>query len=445
MEEFLPTAADLRAIPALPSSPEGNADEENDLGGEVHGNPETTNNQPHGNENKSQSSWSAIPTFSWGTILNTVKKQASGSAMGIKHYEEMMDLSEFISVVATESTSSAEKLTSTIHGLGVDEYLGGDEGNIDNDQNISAIKDNNEADQPESAEEFSSSAPTPTNRETFGSQLAQIHVEDIPEKVSHQVSKAVANLEALADKAENFLEKMGNGLGSFLSNVVTISAPGTNPVISRKIVYDRKSAAIAAIRLDMETYLKDPALFIDSKVPSERDMAERFQEFQLQFDISKVSAKIARIVDDDKDFEKLLSRLVPSQVSHEQFWQRYFFKVAEIDREEETRKRLMNDATLESEDFKWESDDEDQTSDSKITPEHLEPIANDLTEPNSPSKSKDVKGTDSESTEESFEVITDQNASESGLVAKLKLENTQDKPELEASGEKEAGDWEEWE
>jgi hypothetical protein len=37
---------------------------------------------------------------------------------------------------------------------------------------------------------------------------------------------------------------------------------------------------------------------------------------------------------------------VPGEVPYDEFWMRYFFKIAEVEREEETRKRLMSGKSM---------------------------------------------------------------------------------------------------
>ncbi|KZO98770.1 hypothetical protein CALVIDRAFT_596394 [Calocera viscosa TUFC12733] len=53
--------------------------------------------------------------------------------------------------------------------------------------------------------------------------------------------------------------------------------------------------------------------------------------------------------------------LVPGELEEETFWKRYFFRVYQIERDEERRKALLNDAattTQKEEDFSWDDDEE---------------------------------------------------------------------------------------
>ncbi|KAF9512170.1 hypothetical protein BS47DRAFT_1330494 [Hydnum rufescens UP504] len=54
--------------------------------------------------------------------------------------------------------------------------------------------------------------------------------------------------------------------------------------------------------------------------------------------------------------------LVPTELSNETFWIRYFFRVHQIIQEEEKRKALLADAIQRDDEFSWEEDDEDEAN-----------------------------------------------------------------------------------
>ncbi|KAJ3554965.1 hypothetical protein NM688_g2834 [Phlebia brevispora] len=63
--------------------------------------------------------------------------------------------------------------------------------------------------------------------------------------------------------------------------------------------------------------------------------------------------------------QKTMDVLVPSEMPSETFWTRYFFRVHQVEAEEERRKALIEGTTENEEDINWESDD-DETADSTI-------------------------------------------------------------------------------
>ncbi|KAJ3197403.1 hypothetical protein HK101_003829 [Irineochytrium annulatum] len=271
--------------------------------------------------------WSFANTFSWGSIVDT-------SEIVADVYKR--DISEFVSVVAANSVDSVGKITSTVNSVARGVILGEE----DDGEVVDAEDARGESDEQGGG----------------------------PGDAMSPIANAVAKFEELADRAEGMLDKFGTGLTTFLSNAVHIAPPESGPARAsqRKIIYDRKSAAVAAVRKDTSTFLRDPLTLITSAVPSERDSAERFMVYRLGFNLSEHSATIARVLDDDSDFDKLLQRIVPSQVTAEDFWLRYFYRVSEVEREEETRKRLMMESNLNDEEVAWESDEDEATTAAEV-------------------------------------------------------------------------------
>ncbi|KAF7306175.1 BSD domain-containing protein [Mycena chlorophos] len=116
------------------------------------------------------------------------------------------------------------------------------------------------------------------------------------------------------------------------------------------------------------------------------------------------TAKITALLNDTPEGVALKANeaaLVPSVLTHEVFWKRYFFRVHQIEQEEEKRKALLQRSTAESEeDFSWE-DDEEASSPSKVAPAS--------TVISVPSSGVPTPMTTSprESSEESYDVVSD--------------------------------------
>ncbi|GJE94455.1 hypothetical protein PsYK624_106250 [Phanerochaete sordida] len=76
---------------------------------------------------------------------------------------------------------------------------------------------------------------------------------------------------------------------------------------------------------------------------------------------------------DGEALKKTLDTLVPSVLSEETFWKRYFFRVHQVSQEEQRRKALMQGTPENEEEFDWESDDEDATPEKPSTAESATP------------------------------------------------------------------------
>lgn len=104
-----------------------------------------------------------------------------------------------------------------------------------------------------------------------------------------------------------------------------------------------------------------PAFKIDINVKDE----EAFREFMKNFDLSLKKSEIASLLASNTAVHALYQQLVPTEVSADEFWGRYFWKNEENAKKEQTRLQLLNKtkalATKMSEDeFKWDDDEEDE-------------------------------------------------------------------------------------
>jgi len=66
--------------------------------------------------------------------------------------------------------------------------------------------------------------------------------------------------------------------------------------------------------------------------------------------------------EDNVDLVATKEALVPDEMDEETFWKRYFFRVHQIERDEERRKALLNEATAKKEEtFSWDDEEEQPT------------------------------------------------------------------------------------
>lgn len=87
------------------------------------------------------------------------------------------------------------------------------------------------------------------------------------------------------------------------------------------------------------------------------------------------SERIARTLsdtDDGQTLQETFDALVPSILSDEEFWTRYFFRVYQIEQEEMRRKALIHGANQTEEDFSWEDDDDESVAPESKSLEVLE-------------------------------------------------------------------------
>lgn len=123
----------------------------------------------------------------------------------------------------------------------------------------------------------------------------------------------------------------------------------------------RKDALIAKMQTNDNTYLQEPEL-------SKKDYDQEkkiLDTFNSSFNSEEYTDEIAQLLNDYPNLRETMDRLVPVQVSYTLFWQRYFYHAWKIDQDEQKRQLIVQGAQEEEDDeadFKWDSDDEDNTT-----------------------------------------------------------------------------------
>ncbi|KAJ3010802.1 UNVERIFIED_CONTAM: hypothetical protein HDU68_001966 [Siphonaria sp. JEL0065] len=320
------------------------------------------------NTNSSASGWGWGSIPSWDSIVDTVKKQTDVVANVLER-----DITEFISVVApsTDPSDSVEDLSmaeldltnngnqpnrnSTTYESTYDPETGMilnapvEQTVSENIDPTATNKNNNQpslASTPDVVEETVAKLEALVDRaEDF---IQHVDVSSTVHKLVESVnsSETVHKIEEFADTAEDFLESVENGVWNFMSSAISMVPTNLGigggvvtgkPAVTTKanIIFDRKTATILALRRDTATYTSDPCAFPSSTTPSasEKECAKRYTAFKY---------------------------LIPSSISYEEFWTRYFFRVQEVDREEEARKKLISNADLNEEEIGWSDDSSEE-------------------------------------------------------------------------------------
>ncbi|KAI1321820.1 hypothetical protein EDD11_000096 [Mortierella claussenii] len=174
--------------------------------------------------------------------------------------------------------------------------------------------------------------------------------------------------------AEQYVNKFGAGMANFLNSAVTISAPENKKDTSasgarnKRMFFDRKAAILEKLRMNPETYTVDPMTSI-----ADTDIVglERYKYFLQTFNMAEYQQRISRLLNEYPELKALMTKLVPLEVADEElFWQRYYFRLFEIEEEEKRRQKLVQEAgaDLAEEEFTWD-DNDDEDDDSSNEPE----------------------------------------------------------------------------
>lgn len=172
---------------------------------------------------------------------------------------------------------------------------------------------------------------------------------------------AVRNKLAVEGSSET-TEKVKKGLSSFLGVISDTLAPSPDKTIDCDVitlvatpagtteVYDSSKARLYSLQADPATYCNEPD-----------GPPEKFENWLTTFSLEDKKGEISELLVNSPSIRALYTKMVPAAVAHSEFWQRYFYKVFQLDQEEARRLALKQRAeqTAHTETLGWEEEEED--------------------------------------------------------------------------------------
>ncbi|RUS69150.1 hypothetical protein EGW08_023089 [Elysia chlorotica] len=162
-----------------------------------------------------------------------------------------------------------------------------------------------------------------------------------------------------SDSTTEATKKVKAGLASFLDNIskVLVVPPDEDNYIPMKVaadgsgLYDRGKARLHALQLDAGTYMDPP-----------RGAPEQYSMWLESFSLDQHKGEISELLVSKVEVRALYTKLVPSEVSNADFWQRYFYRVHQLQCDEARKQALMMraDQAGGKESVSWDDDDEDE-------------------------------------------------------------------------------------
>lgn len=161
------------------------------------------------------------------------------------------------------------------------------------------------------------------------------------------------------EEASSTTRSVKNSLSNFLGNIANKVGPirpddnenddesaimGTS---SGTKVLSPSEARIHAIRTDPATFCNEP------------DGEEEYFMWLPSFNAEEKKSEISTLMLDCSQIRSLYTKLVPSAVSHSDFWARYFFKLHQHAKAEERRAMLVERARKAHDDIEWDDEDDD--------------------------------------------------------------------------------------
>ncbi|KAJ7901981.1 hypothetical protein B0H14DRAFT_3852028 [Mycena olivaceomarginata] len=189
-------------------------------------------------------------------------------------------------------------------------------------------------------------------------------------------------------------------------------------------VATRAESLLKRLKQDPEIIKHDPEADAGAKEFYSQWLATAMQD---GIDSEEWTAKIAAVLNESADGLALKANqdaLVPSELTRETFWQRYFFRVHQIEQEEEKRKALLQRSTESEEDFSWEDEDE-STPPAVSKPATGPEVSQTLSAP--PSEIPTPATTSPrESSEESYDVVSSDNGTAAAVEGHKKAGESDD-------------------
>uniref|UniRef100_A0ACB8FQH9 BSD domain-containing protein 1 n=1 Tax=Sphaerodactylus townsendi TaxID=933632 RepID=A0ACB8FQH9_9SAUR len=156
-------------------------------------------------------------------------------------------------------------------------------------------------------------------------------------------------------------EKVRKGLSNFLGVISDTFAPSPDKTIDCDVItlmatpsgttelYDSAKARLYSLQSDPATYCNEP------DGPS-----ELFEAWLSCFNLEEKKKEISELLGSSPSIRSLYTKMVPVAVSHSEFWQRYFYKVHQLEQEEVRREALKQRAeqSVHFEEPGWEEEEE---------------------------------------------------------------------------------------
>merc|ERR1711988_36704 len=314
----------------------------------------------------------------WGTFSSIAKEVGQAVVDGVK--EEIAEIKEDIETVAELSVTGANKAV-------------------------------------ELSKEMSEKA-------RIGAEFAAEAGKDFVTKDMKEFGKVLEaeTLESIND-AKVVSSTVGNKLGTWMSTLskavvsnAAYSSSNTDGDEEGVIIGKNKSKVsfVSAFDARLHSLRTDPGTYCSE--PMEKEDYELWKE---TFDLDDATTKknISDLLVNSQEIRSLYTKLVPSAVVHQEFWQRYFYKLDSLERAERKRTLLMERAeksgTEEEEDLSW--GDEEESEEKKQETETVEEQTIAQEETTTKENQKLDKETDSKTSDSPVMVSKEKSAAEKQL------------------------------
>ncbi|KAJ8289446.1 hypothetical protein GJAV_G00001400 [Gymnothorax javanicus] len=175
-------------------------------------------------------------------------------------------------------------------------------------------------------------------------------------------ASAVRSKLAVEGSTTETTEKVKKSLSNLLGVITDTLAPPPDKTIDCDVitlmatpagtteVYDSTKARLYSLQADPATYCNEPD-----------GPPELFEDWLRGFSLDEKKGEISELLVNSPSIRSLYTKMVPAAVAHSEFWQRYFYRVHQLDQEEARRVALKQRAeqVTHSEALGWEEEEEE--------------------------------------------------------------------------------------
>ncbi|KAJ4530689.1 hypothetical protein HRR86_005674 [Exophiala dermatitidis] len=163
-----------------------------------------------------------------------------------------------------------------------------------------------------------------------------------------EAAKRLKDVQKAEDAADEALLRFGTNIRNFLRDAVAVKAPdeeeethnrqpgevlfeSKDPTSGKRVIHtSRFDAQLHVIHTNLTSFTQDPS-----------GAGGQWDDFKKEFDIDKMTARIAEDLDKYSELRQSMEKLVPERVDYKDFWTRYYFLRHVVEVQEEKRKELL--------------------------------------------------------------------------------------------------------
>ena len=161
-----------------------------------------------------------------------------------------------------------------------------------------------------------------------------------------EAAKRLKEVQKAEDAADEALLRFGTNIRNFLKDAVSVSAPDDESTSGQpsEVLFESKDGAsgkrvIHTSRFDAQLHVIHTT--ISSFVEDPSGAGGQWDDFEKQFDIDRMTDRIAQDLDKYSELRSSMGELVPEKVDYNHFWMRYYFLRHVVETQEEKRKELL--------------------------------------------------------------------------------------------------------